>query len=252
MKRLIRLIAIAVFGLFAGHGLYGQCEPDIENCKDTLDPGEICPRELPDATENVEYDEVITVIPPDTITSGDFIVPIDYIVVDSVTNLPEGITYEANADKFYADSVYCIQISGTPVMAGVYNLAIYVTPWIFLIPGQPSVPVEVPPDDTSIVMTVNEPAGVDPTQSYDFRVLQNIPNPFSEVTRIGFFTPFDDRIELEVYNILGELMHSEKQGAPPGEHYFEFDGHALQPGTYIYRVTNHKEVFTGKFVKARR
>lgn len=243
------MIVIAVIGLFAGHGLYGQCEPD-PGCEDILEPGEICPRQLPDATVNVFYDEVITVIPPGEAKLGENTILIRFIVLDSIMNLPEGLTYAADADSLIADSAHCVSITGTPTVAGEYPLAIYITPWIAL--GETSFPGTQVLNDTSVILTVNEPSGLDPSRSYEFYVLQNIPNPFSEVTRIGFFTPFDDRIELEVYNILGELMHSEKQGAPPGEHYFEFDGHALQPGTYIYRVTNQKESFTGKFVKARR
>jgi hypothetical protein len=44
----------------------------------------------------------------------------------------------------------------------------------------------------------------------------------------------------------------EKQGFPPGENYFDFTGESLQPGTYIYRITNSEEVVTGKLIKARR
>jgi len=249
MKRLIRVIAIAVIGLFAGHGLYVQCEPDTA-CKDVLEPGEICPGKLPNATVNVPYDEVITVIPPGEATLEDVTIIIDHIILDSLGNLPEDMSYAANAEQLFADSAYCVSITGIPATAGEYPLSIYITPWINI--GGSIIPYNQFVNDTSVVLTVNEPAGLDPSRSHVFQVLPNIPNPFSEVTRIGFFTPFDDRIELEVYNILGELMHSEMQGVPPGEHYFDFDGRALLPGTYIYRVTNHKEIFTGKFIKARR
>ena len=75
-------------------------------------------------------------------------------------------------------------------------------------------------DDTSVVMTVHETSGIDPYPMHEFRVLPNVPNPFSDVTRLGFYTPFDDRIELKVYNILGKLMHEEMQGSPPGEYLF--------------------------------
>jgi len=193
---------------------------------------------------------VITVIPPGEATLGTQTIYIEYIILDSVANLPGGITYQANAATMYADSLYCISISGTPVTAGEYPLSIYITPWIFA--GGTTIPGIQVKNDTSVVMTVNEAAGVDPNRYNEFQVLPNIPNPFSEVTLIGFFTPYDDLIELEVYNILGELMHHENYGSPPGEHYFKFEGEDLLPGTYIYRVTNHKEVFTGKFIKARR
>ena len=249
MKRSIRLTAFLALSVIMSGYVYSQCEPDT-SCKDINLPGEICPGELPDATVNEEYNEVITIIPPGSYSLGGQTVVIVYIVLDSVVNLPEGISCQANATTMYADSLYCISVSGTPVTAGEYQLAIYATPW--LEGGGTTFPWEQQKNDTSVVMVVNEEAGVDPNQYNEFQVLPNIPNPFSEVTRIGFFTPYDDRIELEVYNILGELMYHEKQGSPPGEHYFEFDGEDLLPGTYIYRVTNQKEVFTGKFIKARK
>jgi hypothetical protein len=250
MKRSIRIAAFLAISMFAAHSVHSQCVPDT-SCKDINLPGEICPGRLSDATVNMEYNEVITVIPPSQYTAGELTLTIAYIILDSVVNLPEGITYQANATTMYADSLYCISITGTPVTAGEYPLTIYIYPWlsgggtIFPAPFQVK-------NDTSVVMTVNEAAGVDPNRYNEFQVLPNIPNPFSEVTRIGFFTPYDDRMELEVYNILGELMHQENYGSPPGEHYFEFDGEDLLPGTYIYRVTNHSEVFTGKFIKARK
>ena len=235
--------------LFACYPIFAQCVPDPD-CIDTGIPGELCPMELADGTVNVPYGEVLTIIPPGEATIGTSTLVIDNIVIDSVTNLPDGIMYEVNAAILYADSSYCVYISGTPTSAGEYTLAIYITPWIeaggTVIPGAQVV------NDTSIVMTVHEASGINPTRYDAFQVLPNIPNPFSEVTRIGFYTPRDTWIELMVYNILGEQLYRERMGAPHGEHYFGFDGRDLLPGTYFYRVTNQDEILTGKIVKARR
>lgn len=251
MRKIERLLAILTIALFAIGEINAQCEPDTINCIDTGDPGQICPSVLPDVTVNEPYDQVITVIAPDTAEALGSDIPLVYITVDSVLNLPTGIEYFANADKFYPDSIYCIQIVGTPTQAGEFQLFIYVTPYIYnaflddIIAG-PQVT-----DSTSVVITVHETSGIDPYPMHEFRVLPNAPNPFSDVTRLGFYTPFDDRIELEVYNILGKLMHEEMQGAPPGEHFFQFDGSGLLPGTYFYRITNSSEFYTGKFIKSR-
>ena len=207
MKRVLFLV---IAGFFAGTSLFGQCEPDLTNCEDTGEPGEICPRYLPDAQVNVSYNEVITVIAPGEVRFGNSTVLIDYIIVDSVTNLPDGISYAANAERFYADSAYCVQIYGMPLKAGVDTLSIYVTPFIFY--GNSTIPAPQAVNDTSVVLTVTEASGIDPGKFTEFHLLPNKPNPFSDVTTIGFFTPFDDRIELQVYNILGTLVHEEKAG----------------------------------------
>lgn len=246
--KVIRLTIAIFISILVGVEMSAQCLPDTANCKDEGNPGEICPRLLPEVTVNVAYDEAITVIAPGIYEYGENIINIVYIVVDSVLNLPPGIQYEANADKFYPDSAYCIHITGTPTLAGEYPLTIYVTPFINLYNQVVSAGQIV--DDTSVVLTVLGPSGIDPGQAYEFRVLP-VPNPFNETTRLGFFTPFDDRIELKVYNILGELMHQEKQGAPPGEHYFRFNGSELLPGTYFYSITNGSGYYSGKFIKTK-
>jgi len=245
-----KLLLLFVVGFIAAGAIYGQCEPDTTNCEDTDEPGQICPRYLPDALVNVNYDEVITVIAPGEFEFGNSKVFIDYIIVDSVTNLPEGLSYLANAEKFYADSAYCVQISGTPTQVGIDTLAIYITPFIFY--GNTTIPAPPAVNDTSVVMTVTEASGIDPGMFTEFHLLPNKPNPFSHRTTVGFFTPFDDHIQLQVYNILGTLVHEEKGGFPPGEYNFEFDGLSLAPGTYFYRVSNQNQFHTGKLIKTKR
>ena len=247
MKKIYSLI---IAGLVATGALYGQCEPDTSNCEDTGESGEICPRYLPEGQVNVPYDAVITVIPPSEYSFGTSSIQIDYMIVDSVSNLPAGLTYEANADRFYADSAYCVQISGLPTETGVDTLSIYVTVFIFY--GEASIPVPQVVDDTSVVITITEAAGIDPGLFNEFHLLPNKPNPFSERTTVGFFTPIDARIELQVFNILGTLVYEEKGGFPPGEYNFDFDGRGLAPGTYFYRVANQDQYRTGKLIKTKR
>ncbi len=249
MKKLIRLFAVLSISIFEASEASAQCTPDTVTCIDTGDPGQICPRILPDVTVNVLYDEAITVIAPSSFDYQGNVIVVEYIVVDSVLNLPPGIEYITSANKFYPDSTYCIQITGTPTEAGDFPLSIYVNPFINLFGEIVSAGQIV--DDTSVVMTVLGPSGTNPYATNEFQILPNVPNPFTDFTRLGFFTPLDDRIELQVYNILGELMHEESLGAPSGEHFFLFDGNTLLPGTYFYRVTNSSRYYTGKFIKSR-
>lgn len=249
MKRILDSLIILIVSVVAGTVVSAQCEPD-PGCVDTGLPGQICPRFLTEATVNTSYEAVITVIPPSVFEYLEDTLDIAYIEIDSVMNLPPGIEYFPNADTFFADTTYCIQIAGTPTAEGNYTLGITVSPTIKheLLGLFKADPIT---DDTSVVMVVNAASGIDPYAITGFHLLQNIPNPFSEVTRIGFYTPFDDKIELKVYNILGELMYEEREGYPPGEYYFRFNGKELLPGTYFYRVTNSSSYFTGKFIKSR-
>lgn len=249
MRKINRIIAILGLSAFAITAAYAQCIPDTANCIDTGDPGQICPSDLPEVIVNVPYDEVITVIAPDSAFLSDLAVGLHHIAVDSIKNLPPGINYYINATEFYPDSAYCIQISGTPTQEGEYHLEIYVSAFVEVLQTVYSVGQIV--DDTSVVMTVHGTSGINPIPVNEFHVLPGVPNPFTDFTTLGFYTPFDDRIELQVFNILGKLMHEEIVGAPAGEHLFQFDGNALLPGTYFYRVTNSSKLHTGKFIKSR-
>lgn len=249
MKNLVKKLATAIAMVFAATGLSAQCEPDTVDCIDTGLSGEICPRYLPEATVNIEYDESITVIPPSEFSYSGSTIVISYITVDSVLNLPEGMNYQANASKFYPDTAYCVQIFGTPAASGSYPLSIYVSVFINLGTG-PILAAQLV-DDTSVVMSVNDPTGLNTLENNDFHVLPTVPNPFTESVLLGYYTPDDDQISLKVYNILGKLVHEEMQWAPPGEHRFGFDGRTLLPGTYFYRVTSSHQLQTGKFIKSR-
>lgn len=250
MKYTSRFLALLGMLFLATFHINAQCEPDTVNCKDTGDPGQICPANLPDAVLNEAYDEVITVLAPDTASVGEIQIGIAYIIVDSVLNLPPGIDYIANAEIFYPDSAYCIQVFGTPTEAGKFPLKIYVSAYInaglgIIVKGGQFV------DSTAVVLSVGWPSGIDPYKINEFQLFPNAPNPFSDFTRLGFYTPFGDHVQLQVYNILGELMHEEIFGASPGENYFDFNGSELNPGSYFYRVTNKSDLFTGKFIKTK-
>jgi len=248
-KHRASFLIILALAIFSGMRLSAQCEPDTVNCEDIGDPGQICPNDLPSGVLNVIYDEVITIIPPGSFDALGTTFILSYIVIDSVINLPPGIDYLPNADIFYPDTTYCIQLSGTPTQVGDFTLAIYISPFID-VQGVPTLGPQVV-DDTSLVVTIQNTNGIEPNQMTEFMVFQNFPNPFSEVTCLSYYTPNQERIELSIYNILGVLVHQESEIAAPGKHNFSFDGSDLQAGTYLYRVETNEDYFTGKFMKSR-
>lgn len=247
MKNKAKFLVLLAIGMLAGTGMFAQtCVPD-PSCEDNDDkPGQFCPLDLKIGLLNKAYNETVTVIPPGNIPGTEVI--IHYIEIDSVLNLPPGIDYFPNEDTLYPGTAYCIQLSGTPTQVGKDTLDIYITATIDLI-GNPT-PIQVV-DDTSLVMTVQESLGIFQEQTSGFTVYTNVPNPFSELTRLDYYVPFNDRIELNVYNLLGVLVHHESEVVQPGEHSFRFDGRELEPGTYFYRVAFGATSASGKLVKTR-
>jgi hypothetical protein len=248
MKKAVYIFVALILGLLASVQLSAQCVPDTVNCVDTTgNPGEICPVDLPDAGLNALYDETITIIPPDTYEIFSAEVAIMHIKIDTVLNLPPGIDYYPNADTFFPDTAYCIQLKGTPTQTGVFDLGIYITATVDI--GGP-VEVQVV-DSTSLSITVLEEVGLDRNQGTAFRVIPNAPNPFSEKTRLAYFTPMPAEVELFVYNILGSQVHHETVWSAPGTYNFSFDGRELPPGPYVYKVRTRDKYFTGKIMKSR-
>jgi hypothetical protein len=250
MKKAAHILVAIIVGLLASVQLSAQCIPDTLHCVDTTgNPGEICPLDLPDGSLNMLYNETITIIPPGTYPLYNQEAIIVFIEIDSVKNLPPGIDYFPNADVFFPDTAYCIQLNGAPTQAGEFGLSIYITATVDLNLEQ-LIEVQVV-DDTSLSITVVGEVGLGQNQMREFRVIPNVPNPFSETTRLSFYTPSQERVELYIYNILGSLMHHESELAAPGTHNFSFNGIDLQPGTYLYRVKIRGKYFTGKLMKSR-
>src|ERR1035437_8866279 len=81
----------------------------------------------------------------------------------------------------------------------------------------------------------------DITLPKNFELSQNYPNPFNPLTRINYNLPFDSRVTLEVYNIIGERMGqivNEEQSA--GYYTVNFSSSNLNKsitsGVYIYKI----------------
>ena len=246
-RHVASILFILALAIFSGTKLSAQCDPDTANCTDTEKPGEFCPLDLPNAGLNAVYDETVTIIPPGIYEILGNQLTILYIEIDSVKNLPPGIDYFSNADIFYPDTAYCIQLTGTPSQVGEFALSIYISATVDF--GGPLRAQVV--DDTSVVITVVESLGLSPEQRTEFQVFQNTPNPFSELTRMNYYIPKQGQVELSIYNVLGVLVHQEKELASPGQHQFSFNGSELQPGTYLYRVETGEDYYTGKLVKSR-
>ncbi|HUX93368.1 MAG TPA: T9SS type A sorting domain-containing protein [Ignavibacteriaceae bacterium] len=70
-----------------------------------------------------------------------------------------------------------------------------------------------------------------------FTLYQNYPNPFNPSTVIRFALPFDSKVKLDVYNILGqriaELINNVEN---VGYHEVVWNAVNLASGVYIYRI----------------
>ncbi|MDH4156844.1 MAG: T9SS type A sorting domain-containing protein, partial [candidate division Zixibacteria bacterium] len=87
-----------------------------------------------------------------------------------------------------------------------------------------------------------------------FGLSQNYPNPFNLATVIEFGLPRKSRIELEIFNILGQLVKTLKAGpSSAGYHRVVWDGHfddgrTAPSGIYFYRLLSDEVSLVHKMV----
>jgi len=71
----------------------------------------------------------------------------------------------------------------------------------------------------------------------EFILYQNYPNPFNPSTMIKFTLPVDNRVKINIYNSLGQLVETllDKE-MESGYHEVNFDASKLTSGVYIYQL----------------
>ena len=70
-----------------------------------------------------------------------------------------------------------------------------------------------------------------------FDVSQNYPNPSNPKSKIDFAMPFNGKVSIKVYDILGREVATLINDFKPADFYtVEFDGTNIASGTYFYRI----------------
>ena len=90
-----------------------------------------------------------------------------------------------------------------------------------------------------------------PTQ---FTLEQNYPNPFNPTTNIKFSVPVAQRIELVIYDLLGQQVKTlVSRQLPAGEYVADWDGtnlagYKVASGMYLYRLSGKSNIITKKMI----
>lgn len=89
-----------------------------------------------------------------------------------------------------------------------------------------------------------------PATPLTFKLYGNYPNPFNPATEIRFEIPRDERVDLLIYNSLGQSVRTvlENQYMGAGLHQIYFDAAELPSGLYFYRLTAGQVSQTAKMV----
>lgn len=97
--------------------------------------------------------------------------------------------------------------------------------------------------------------GIDNPEIPDhFQLSQNYPNPFNPSTTIRFSLATAERVQLDIYNILGQHVTTLVEGnLGAGEHLIEWDatdgtGRSVATGVYLYRLSTDRQTQTKKML----
>ncbi len=249
MKVILYALLPLAFCLFST-GVFSQCEPlGPEECPDPENNGAVCPEFLPAGFVNQLYSSVATILPPPSIDTLSFQIDINHIRLDSILNLPEGLEWESNAEdnRFFPGTYYCVLIEGTPSVADTFRLKIYISIFVELFGDTIFVTQFV--DTTSLSMVIAENSGLGDAPDGHLFILSSNPNPFESRTSIHFYCEKAGRVEWELFDLTGRLMDSRIITAGSGENYFHYDGECLSAGTYFYLLKSGGRTAAGKIVR---
>ena len=83
----------------------------------------------------------------------------------------------------------------------------------------------------------------------EFSLSPNYPNPFNPATTIEYNLPKGARVQLKVYNVLGQEVATLVDGVvTAGQHSVSFNASNLASGVYLYRIAAGTFVSTRKMV----
>jgi len=95
--------------------------------------------------------------------------------------------------------------------------------------------------DTLTIIITQPPIGMDEYSTSGFSLMQNIPNPFTQSTMIGFVSAMPGDYVFTVTTIEGRLVETRQVQASAGMNKIEFFTGNLEAGVYFYTLSNKEE-----------
>lgn len=211
---------------------------------------------LPDACINEPYDLTIFLHPPATFSTSGLEVPVIWFRIDSVLNLPEGITYSCSTGDciFPADSISCMFLSGTPTSANteeVYALEIALTVNVGLqFPVTFPDPTLAPGTYEIVVHPEGDPACgtvpvLDVQATPDWITL--FPNPAAEQLTVEVRNGLTPIKNIQIWDQSGSLIKEVPTEQWTGTRQINLQD--LPSGFYITTIRTADQIYRSKFIK---
>lgn len=210
---------------------------------------------IPDtACLNTEFQTNFTLV-VDTFNVGGFEGVPDWIMIDSVTNLPAGLTYKCNPVdcKYLPQTPGCASVYGIPEgEAGVYSLVIHGRAAFLggLVIQEVTFPdPTIAPGEYLLYVRTEEECNGTAVQSIPTINKVNVaPNPFNGFTTINIEATEAGTYDYAVTDLLGKTVATTTWKVQSGANSFTFDGSNLAKGIYIYTLRQGNQVNSGKLI----
>ena len=205
------------------------------------------------------YETVIQVrVPLDTLAEfqGNMVnANFDNVVLDSVSNLPNGLTYDCNPFNctFNGNSNACVKMSGTVAVAdtGVYRLVLNITANM-LING--FIPYASLVNDSTFLLAVGvapdtsggSGSGVNAMIFKNITQLDVFPNPLQDKGRVSFYVKERSDVELRIVDMLGNIVHKRNFNSAHGLKTLSVNTKEFSNGVYFISLTNGIDAVTKK------
>ena len=274
MNQLNKIVLSLCMVLLSAIGVQAQCEVDT-SLPDTL---AIYPDSLPMGVVGEPYEQVINIVfVNDTTVSipnfGDVTANLCSFTLDSIPNLPGGLSYECNVPDCKWDMAFvpedtvnqgCVVLSGTPVSA-VFpgdSLQIFLTIDAGLYnptSGEcEALPIQLPPElldqftkiSVRVPFTIMSTTPIDTYIEKDFAVLL-APNPSVEGSILKYQLPEQAKVQVTVTDMIGRQLHVMNSGLQAsGQHEVALPTKGLTPGVYLVTLNLDagKQVISRKLV----
>lgn len=194
------------------------------------------------------YQQSLTLSVPTTYTFAGNTLSINSMSIatgGAIINYPAGMTYTCDPPNcvFVAGTLGCILLQGTP---SADNPAPDTVDLNFnaLISSFLDIPLELPSslDASSHLYLTIRPSSECSVTSTDntatsLMELQAIPNPFTGQTQIEIQSKQSGNFQLEIFDLLGHPVQSEKVALTAGMNQISYDGHDLVTGIYFFSVS---------------
>ena len=179
---------------------------------------------------------------------------VDYTLT-GISGLPAGFSYTTNPSSgiFPGGTSDCLNITGTaptPGMEGTYPLVVNVTAHLTC----NSFPITQSPafNGYQIIIDPAGTVGISSNAAEKFALGQNIPNPSSDITRISFTSPVAEKMELNIYNSIGQVVLKQNIDALKGSNEKYISASTFADGIYIYTLRNSSTTLTKRMVVSKK